>query len=173
MPADPLRLFFALPCPPELSAAMCTWRAALDLPGRPVAKANLHMTLAFLGAQPPEALATLKQLGNALSPASFELRLDRLHIASHGLVWIEPSDAPAPLLELAERLRNSLSAAGIAFDDSKPFRAHVTLLREARGSSLPDTPAFAWPVREFGLYASQITEQGVHYRPLASWPLTG
>ncbi|HBB77192.1 MAG TPA: RNA 2',3'-cyclic phosphodiesterase, partial [Pseudomonas sp.] len=49
---DTLRLFFALPCPPEQAAAICSWRDRQALGGRPVALENLHLTLAFLGAQP-------------------------------------------------------------------------------------------------------------------------
>ncbi|MGL9723281.1 2'-5' RNA ligase family protein [Sodalis sp. (in: enterobacteria)] len=54
-PADascaPRRLFFALTLPPALCRQLVAWRAA-RFPaetGRPVAQANLHLTLAFLG----------------------------------------------------------------------------------------------------------------------------
>lgn len=49
MPDRFLRLFFALPCPPPLAERIGRWRDDRPLPGRQVATANLHLTLAFLG----------------------------------------------------------------------------------------------------------------------------
>ncbi|MBS0976282.1 2'-5' RNA ligase family protein, partial [Serratia rubidaea] len=45
------RLFFALPLPDSLQQQVIRWRADAFAPqdGRPVAAANLHLTLAFLG----------------------------------------------------------------------------------------------------------------------------
>ena len=52
MPDRFLRLFFALPCPPPLAERIGRWRDDRPLPGRQVATANLHLTLAFLGQVP-------------------------------------------------------------------------------------------------------------------------
>ncbi|MBF4651936.1 RNA 2',3'-cyclic phosphodiesterase, partial [Serratia marcescens] len=45
------RLFFALSLPDALQQQVIRWRAEAFAPeaGRPVAAANLHLTLAFLG----------------------------------------------------------------------------------------------------------------------------
>ena len=54
-----LRLFVALDLPPEARAALAAFRDAAADPAvwRPVGDDALHLTLAFLGRRPPEAVA--------------------------------------------------------------------------------------------------------------------
>ncbi len=81
---DPLRLFFALPCPADQAQAIGRWRDEQGLDGRAVPLANLHLTLAFLGAQPADALAEIARLGESIHAEAFELRLDRLISSARG-----------------------------------------------------------------------------------------
>ena len=55
--------------------------------------------------------------------------------------------------------------------DSRPFRAHLTLLRHAGAHPREAHPDFLWPVERFALYASEPTARGVRYRELGGWPL--
>lgn len=167
----PLRLFFALPCPPPLVEAICSWRDSQHFGGRPVASANLHLTLAFLGGQPEAKLDGLKQLGRRLRADPFMLRLDQLQTIGHGFACLIPSQVPPPLSQLVEQLHAGLSAHGFALD-SRPFLPHVTLAREAQPRPDADPPAFKWPVERFGLFLSEDTGNGVHYRELENWTLT-
>lgn len=169
MPTDTLRLFFALPCPPELAAAICIWRDGLALGGKPVATDNLHLTLAFLGQQPRARLEELQLLAAAIEAAPFTLELDRLG-GHRGTLWLEPNRMPAALAALATDLQQRLLAIGIA-TDSRPFRAHLTLLRHAGARPAGATLEFTWPVERFALYASENTARGVRYRELGGWPL--
>lgn len=168
----PLRLFFALGCPSELAEPICSWRDNQNLGGRPVAKDNLHLTLAFLGSHPATALDGLKQLGDQLQGDAFSLRLDQVQTIGHGFLCLTPSLAPPPLLQLVEHLRSGLAALGVALD-SRPFLPHVTLAREA-DKQLPclAMAAFEWHVDGFGLFRSENTKTGVRYDELAHWPLT-
>jgi 2'-5' RNA ligase len=167
---QPLRLFFALPCPPSLAEAICSWRDNQDLGGRPVAQANLHLTLAFLGSQPAVKLDGLKQLGGHLHADAFPLRLDQLRIIGKGFACLVPAQIPPPLNHLVEQLHAGLSAHGFALD-SRPFLPHVTLSREAQLQPNPKPFVFEWQVERFGLYFSENTPNGVCYRELESWPL--
>lgn len=166
-----LRLFFALPCPPVLADAICSWRDALDFDGRPVAQANLHLTLAFLGSQPASALEELKQLGSHLRADAFTLRLDQLRIIGHGFACLIPNQMPSPLSQLVEQLHARLSTHGFALD-ARPFLPHVTLARDAQTQPPTTPPTFEWHVERFGLFLSVNTPSGAHYRALAGWPLT-
>ncbi|MFL9814425.1 RNA 2',3'-cyclic phosphodiesterase [Stutzerimonas sp. VN223-3] len=167
----PLRLFFALPCPPALVEAICSWRDSQHFDGRPVAPANLHLTLAFLGGQPAAKLDGLKQLGSHLRADAFMLRLDQLQTIGHGFTCLIPSQVPPPLSQLVEQLHAGLCVHGFALD-SRPFLPHVTLSREAQVRPGANPPAFKWSVERFGLFLSENTENGVHYRELENWPLT-
>lgn len=165
-----LRLFFALPCPPALARDICSWRDDLTLGGRPVVQANLHLTLAFLGSQPSLKLVELKRLGGQLRADAFTLRLDRLQTIGRGFACLIPSQVPPPLSQLVEQLRAGLSVHGTALD-SRPFLPHVTLAREAPVQPDVGSPAFSWQVKHFGLFVSESTATGVHYRELERWSL--
>jgi len=168
--AQPLRLFFALPCPAALGAEICAWRDRLSLAGRPVPAANLHITLAFLGAQPAQRLPQLLALGEAIRGEAFCLRLGRLGELGEGFTCLFPSPCPPALEALATRLREGLEALGLAIE-TRPFVPHLTLLRHSRASPSPPARCFAWEVQRFGLYLSCNAAEGVHYRELGSWPL--
>jgi 2'-5' RNA ligase len=169
MPADTLRLFFALPCPLDLARTICRWRDELALGGRPVAVECLHLTLAFLGHQPRARLEELQLLAAGIEQGPFELHLDRLG-GSRGTLWLEPSQMPAALPVLAGDLQQRLLAAGIPLD-TRPFRAHLTLLRHAGARPREAHPDFVWPVERFVLYVSENIPRGVRYRELGNWPL--
>lgn len=170
--AMPLRLFFALGCPPELADQIGSWRDSQSFVGRPVASENLHLTLAFLGSQPAAALDELIQLGNQLREEAFTLRLDQLHTIGNGFLCLTPSSPPHPLLQMVEHLHSGLTALGMDLD-SRPFLPHVTLAREADSHPLRPAPAaFEWPVDGFGLFRSENTTTGVRYAELAHWSLT-
>lgn len=170
MKDDVLRLFFALGCPPELAEAIATWRSSLNLHGRPVAAANLHLTLAFLSQQPRARVAQLQGLADGVRAKAFELHLDRLGRHRNGLLYLAPSHTPEALLELVEQLNNNLRSAAIQLE-SRPFRAHLSLLRHCPMQPIDADPCFAWPVNRFSLFASEQNTRGTHYRPLHSWPL--
>lgn len=170
MPVDSLRLFFALDCPPELAAAIAAWRDQLQLPGRPVAKANLHLTLAFIGQQPLPRVAVLQELAAQLQAPAFELHLDQLNHFRNGLLYLAPSQPPAALLSLAEQLRVALLQAGISLQ-SRPYHAHLSLMRHCPIQQLDVSPSFDWSVRHFALFASEPATSGRLYRPLQQWSL--
>lgn len=170
MPTDTLRLFFALPCPRDTAEAICTWRDGLGLGGKPVAAENLHLTLAFLGQQPSARLEELQLLAAAIEAPPFELRLDRLGGGRQGLLWLEPSQMPDELATLAGALQQRLQAIGIVLD-SRPFRAHLTLVRHAGARPREAHPDFTWPAERFVLYASEPSARGMRYLGLGSWPL--
>lgn len=168
--SDGLRLFFALPCPPEQAAVICSWRDRQALGGRPVALENLHLTLAFLGAQSAEHLDALRQLADGVVCDEFELTLNRLITLSHGFVCLAPTEAPPALLQLAGSLAERLNALGIVLD-SRPYLPHMTLARQAHVQAQCAAATFSWRAERFVLYQSQNTADGVRYQELGSWPM--
>ncbi|MCQ4325847.1 RNA 2',3'-cyclic phosphodiesterase [Stutzerimonas stutzeri] len=165
-----LRLFFALPCPVEQAAAICAWRDERELEGRPVPRANLHLTLAFLGAQPVDHLQALLELGATVQAPAFQLNLDRLATLGKGFVCLQPSATPLALEYLVAALNERLAALGVVLD-SRPFLPHLTLTRQARGRPHGPAPTFGWRAEHFVLYQSQNTPDGVRYLEQGRWPL--
>lgn len=171
MPSDkPLRLFFALPCPPAHAEAIGQWRDALDIGGKPVPSANFHLTLAFLGNRPADEVPHLLKLAEQVAGEPFTLRLDVLTTIGRGFACLQPHEAPAALRQLQAGLALRLAAAGIALDD-RPFTPHLTLARDAQRTLECTPPVFSWNVDRFALYVSESGPAGVHYRELGSWQL--
>ncbi|MBU4681842.1 MULTISPECIES: RNA 2',3'-cyclic phosphodiesterase [Cedecea] len=174
--AESRRLFFALTLPSEVQQQIIHWRAA-EFPadaGRPVAAANLHLTLAFLGDVSEEKCRALSRLAGRIRQPGFNLKLDDAgQWLRSSVVWMGPRQAPRGLLQLANMLRSQAARSG-CYQSPLPFHPHITLYRNAiRPVALP-APGFSWQFRveEFSLYQS-IFEQGrTRYQTLERWPLT-
>jgi 2'-5' RNA ligase len=170
-----LRLFLALPLPPESREALGAWQRAQAGGEGWSPPEGLHLTLAFLGERLPGDLVALEAVGAAVARrhGAFPLRTAGLGGFPDGararVLWLDL--APCPALEaLATDLRRALANAGEAYD-ARPFRAHITLarfrrLRSATGFPVPPPAAFA---------ADRLVlfESGPHgsYVPLRAWHL--
>jgi len=160
------RLFFAC-WPDEVTRqALVAGRQRLfPLSGRPVDEANLHLTLAFLGAVEASRVAALSALAGPM--AAVEMVLDRLEY------WHKPrvvaaaaSQLPVGLKQAVDDLWRRLGPLGFV-RDPRPFRPHVTLARDVR--SLRDGIVWAplrWRLDHLRLVESVSGEAGVRYVPL-------
>ncbi|MFS2126226.1 RNA 2',3'-cyclic phosphodiesterase [Pseudomonas sp. Pseusp97] len=169
MTTPPLRLFFALPCPPELARRIAAWRDALQLDGQPVAQANFHLTLAFLGSVPRGRKAELRAIGERLPRQGFDLQLDHIARWHNGILHLAPSDVPAALHGLVHTLREELRAGGFEVEQ-RPFHPHITLARHARHAPLASA-SFLLPAQAVTLFSSENSPTGVRYRAIGEWPL--
>jgi len=168
-----MRLFFALWPDDATRDALAAAAAGLSLrDGRPVARADLHLTLAFLGEVAAERLDALYAMAAAIALPAFELE-----IAMAGwwrrsrVVWLAPREIPTPLVALAGALQ---AGADLHAESPADYRPHVTIARRVRhvpglvaGFSIP------WQVQGFALIASNCAGHGARYRALAQWPLRG
>lgn len=174
MPAT-RRLFFAIDVPEEIQQQLVDWRAqhfAADA-GRPVAAANLHMTLAFLGEVSAQKQQALSALAERIQQPGFTLTLDDAgHWPRSRVVWLGSRSTPRGLLQLASMLRSQAARSGCA-QIPQPFHPHITLYRQACHSVRLPPPGFRWQwqVNEFVLYESLFERGRTRYRPLARWPL--
>lgn len=173
--SDSTRLFFAVTPPEPLQQSLVKWRAD-QFPaeaGRPVAAANLHLTLAFPGDVSAEKQATLMRLASRIRQPGFQLTLDDAgHWPRSGVVWLGPARSPRGLLQLAEMLRAQAARSGCQ-QSPQPFHPHITLLRNARGKVAIPPPGFSWhfPVTHFTLYASCFSQGRTRYQALQHWKL--
>ncbi|MGM3175943.1 RNA 2',3'-cyclic phosphodiesterase [Dickeya lacustris] len=169
------RLFFGLSLPDALARHIVQWRATHFPPqaGRPVAAANLHLTLAFLGDVSDQKAQALQTLAGRIRQSAFTLTLnDAGHWPRPGVVWLGCRQPPRGLLQLANMLRSQAARSG-CYQSPQPYHPHITLLRGAtRPVSLP-AATFSWTVQaeQFFLYESRAEAGRSHYRPLARWPL--
>jgi 2'-5' RNA ligase len=191
IPAATKRLFFALWPSPPLQEQM--HRLARDLVrsdnARLIPADKLHLTLAFLGSVDAARQACYEQAADAVRVEPFTLTLGEAGVwRRSGIVWVGTPRTPAALLDLVRDLGMGLARCGHE-PETRPFKVHVTVARNARGrrhvardraSESAGAPAanavqtalpLEWPVDHFCLVQSQMLPDGARYQILKRWPL--
>lgn len=137
----------------------------------------LHLTLAFLGNQPPPLLDALgRLLAQALrGHTTFPLEMQRCGSFPEGssrILAALPVLSPT-LQHLHETVKTCVKDVGL-MPEARPFLPHVTLGRVIRDASFSP---FSEPFRACGtvgavsLYRSELVAAGSHYTPLQRWSL--
>ena len=136
---------------------------------RAVRADQMHVTLAYLPAVPPERLADLRKLG-----ADLTLNVPTLDVRLRGTgyfpnegsprVWFVKVEAEG-LAELAAQLREGVAALGLATDD-QPFKAHITLARKKGPAPRvpPKTFDLGWQASSAVLARSILRKTGPLYQ---------
>jgi len=167
------RLFFALWPDDAVRHALLHWQTH-NLPGsaRWQHRADLHMTLRFLGSVGDDRVEELRRIGDGLRCEAFGLVLDRIgHWPRPQVVWCGPSSPPAELGHLHQALEHALASHGWPAEE-RTFRPHVTLARKVRtADDYGPLPPVSWPVRELALVESRGGQVPL-YQPLRRWPLS-
>ena len=163
------RLFFALWPDAGQRGQLQHFVAPLlrNVEGRAVEPENWHVTLAFIGNFPADAIATLQTASAAIELTPFCVQFDALDY------WPRPKIAslvawavPPELQALVEQLQGVLRLAGAAVE-KRPYRPHITLVRKARPfQALRFAQPLATNWDSFALVESISTPGGVVYRPI-------
>jgi RNA 2',3'-cyclic 3'-phosphodiesterase len=166
---DSARVFLALWPGAAARLRLVAWRQRWAWPpaAQVVADGRLHLTLHFLGDVPRAGLPALVAALHVPAPP-FELLLDQALVWPQGVAVLQPSAPDPALATLQAALADALRAAGIA-PESRRFRPHVTLARQAQGARPPaDEGPLRWPVRGYALMQSDPALPGA-YRVLANY----
>tara|TARA_R110002049_G_scaffold57581_14_gene157744 strand:+ start:247 stop:804 length:558 start_codon:yes stop_codon:yes gene_type:complete len=175
-----MRVFFGLSPDPTTAMQVANWRdRQLACAGSPVAVANLHITLAFIGALEDPAIERLcLSVDDWLAQTTVSgatLQLDCTgYWHKQGIYWLGPEHWPEDLTRLAQKL-NSLGSAAGAKRDRNTFRPHITLYRQC-SAAVPatlQTPSIPMTYTSFALFESRRGKQGVSYHVLQDWTLRG
>jgi 2'-5' RNA ligase len=165
--SENMRLFFAL-WPDDTTRTALT-QLQIPLRGRIVPYRNLHLTLAFLGLQPAQAVEAGKDILLRLSAQPPILTLDRVgYFSRNRVAWAGTHDLPPDLLALHGELGDAVARHGIVGKDHQTFKPHITLARDA---AMPVDMAFApiqWRAAQVVLVRSRATADGAGYEVLAS-----
>jgi 2'-5' RNA ligase len=169
------RLFFALWPPLELGQQMrrLAVKAFSDSNARHLQADQIHLTLIYLGPSDPAQRECAEAAAEQVRATSFEMALSRLGYWTRPRVgWIGPVKTPPALDSLVQQLQQRLPECGYSLD-TRPWQAHITLLRKLRRDPLYRDLAtpLTWPVRDFALVESQTLQTGAQYRILRRWPL--
>jgi 2'-5' RNA ligase len=180
-----VRLFVALPLPPEI-ATRAFEILPPPLPGlRRVKAENLHVTLAFLGETPEDRLSdvTAAALEAARPVAGFTLAFDRAgRFPERGrprVVWLGIGQGLESVVRLGEGVYAGLRERDLRFDD-RPLAPHLTLARVEEDATLAqartvvaalDTlavPRLEVDVREIAVVQSVLSPKGPRYTSRAT-----
>jgi RNA 2',3'-cyclic 3'-phosphodiesterase len=165
------RLFFAL-WPDDATRSrlsFVTRGVVAACGGRPIAKSNLHLTVAFLGKLTDAGLAVARAVP-PIKVGEFDLTLDGLGVWPESKVlWLAPLAPPPALGELEARLWDGLAERGFRAEE-RIYRPHVTLARRARPVEQAIEPV-QWHVSELALVESLPHGEKVYYEVLERWPL--
>jgi RNA 2',3'-cyclic 3'-phosphodiesterase len=171
-----IRLFCGLQLPDDVAGALVDWQGQHLRAGRIVPLEHLHVTLAFLGSRPADEVPAIagELAGAAAGSGPVSLRPGRYReTRSVGMVVLEDvgGAGAAPAADLGERLEQ----LGVYRRESRPWLAHVTVLRFRERPRLePPAPG----VGEFravrsALYRSTLGPGGARYDVLQSVALGG
>lgn len=161
------RLFYALW--PDALVAEKLEGLQSGLAGKKTQRQDFHLTLAFLGEQPAQALPVLESVLCGLSRPDMTMVLDRYGCFERlDLLWAGMSSVPQALLDLQLKLSTALRASGVAFRQETAFRPHITLARKVRTMPETDFSPIVWSAYSLVLAQSESMPGEGRYRILAS-----
>jgi RNA 2',3'-cyclic 3'-phosphodiesterase len=174
-----LRLFCAFRLPDDVLDGLVAWgRVALpERRGvRRVSRANLHVTLAFLGRRPaaevPAIAGELRAAATAARPARLAVSRYR-ETRSVGMLVLDDEDGRT--IALADDLHERLERLSVYERERRPWLPHLTVVR------FRERPRLAPPLPELGafgpsdaaLYHSVLRSTGAQYEALETFALGG
>ena len=144
---QPLRLFIALWPGEALQEAIASWQSHWTWPPHAalVRRERLHLTLHFLGNVPEGRLCDLAR-GLKVPFEPFSLALGEAQVWPNGVASLRPDHTPDVLWRLHADLGRAVGALDLPVE-ARPYRAHVTLARRARGAQPPPQgPDLHWRI---------------------------
>ena len=153
-----------------------------EMPGRPVAAANWHITLRFVGAACPAVIDRLIfEVDRRLDDSVFDVGFGGLgafpKAQRASVLWLAVRGGASGLRQLADACEEGAVAAG--FDsEGRPFHPHVTLsrIRPLRdvGTVVNGFPGFAVSMRidAVTLFSSHLGPGGARYEALERFDLS-
>ena len=185
-----MRLFFAVELSRDVQSALGKLRppdgVAWARDYRWVEPESMHITLAFLGEQPPDALATLRRIGTQAAGSS---RAGTLTIGGAGafgprraprVLWVGLQGDLRPLEELQAQLASNVRGSGFRLEEDRAFSPHITLARRRTVADSGVPPAWPpsrppgplrVPLQYLTLFQSQLRPSGSRYTALDRFPV--
>ena len=172
---DRLRLFCGLALPDPALDGIGRWQHE-HLAGRTVARANLHVTLAFLGSRPEDEVPAIADAVRAsvegIRAPTFGVDRYR-ETRSVGMLVLDDEDGRAG--RIAERLHERLEGLGVYRREQRAWLPHLTVVRFRERPRLqpPVLDLGAFSPSDAAVYHSALSPSGAQYTVLESVALGG
>lgn len=165
------RLFFALWPPQALRGQIERETGAIVAAsgGRPTPSRNFHVTVVFIGEQPADRLAAVKEAAAPDRVPAIALRFDHVEFWPRPRVLVlSAAQTPDELTTLVDHLHNNLLKLQFKLK-REVYRPHITLARHvSRPAAAQAIAPIEWQANELVLIESK---PGSAYEVLARWPL--
>jgi 2'-5' RNA ligase len=170
---ESLRLFCALRLPDDVLAAVTSWQEA-HIHGRAVARANLHVTLAFLGHRPASELEPIVGATRAAAAAAGSIELQPVRYReTRSVGMLVFADEAGAATALADDLHARLDRLGVYKRERRQWLPHLTVVRFRERPRLrpplPELGAFA--PSDAAVYLSRLRSSGAQYEVVQSFAL--
>jgi 2'-5' RNA ligase len=172
-----IRLFCALRLVDETVTAFAEWQrrafAGVD-DIRLVSRANLHLTLAFLGHRPSTEVEAITSELRAAASAAEPIRLAvRRYRETRTVGMLTFDDEGGAAGRVASDLHRRLSGLGVYEPEKRPWLPHLTVIRFRRPPRLRLEPPEVPPLSpsDAALYHSVLRSGGAQYEVIEAVPL--
>jgi 2'-5' RNA ligase len=171
-----IRLFCALRLPDETVERLVRWQGHHLRGGRIVPPANLHLTLAFLGARPAGEVSAVAAALAAAAAGAHDLRFTvRGYRETRSVGMLTFDDDGGHGRAAAERLFDGLESLRVYRREARPWLPHVTVVRFRERPRLrpllPDIGEVS--PSDAAVYSSVLRPGGAQYEVLETVPLGG
>jgi RNA 2',3'-cyclic 3'-phosphodiesterase len=180
--SEHVRLFCALRLPDDTLDRFVAWQSVhlgsvhVGRSVRAVVRANLHVTLAFLGARPVGELAAITaELDGAARVAEPIVFAPLRYRETRSVGMVELSDDGGAATALADELGARLERIGAYRREQRPWLPHVTVarFRERPRLELPPPGLGRFSPSDAAVYSSVLRPGGAQYEALESAALGG
>jgi len=174
--SERIRLFCALRLSHEVVDRLVGWQDKHIRAGRPVTRANLHITLAFLGHRPVEELEGIVEATRGAATAARSTRLEPARYReTRSVGMLVLSDEGGAATAVAEDLHGRLESLGVYRREQRQWLPHLTVVR------FRERPRLQPPLPELGpfspsdaaVYHSVLRSTGAQYEVVESFALGG
>jgi 2'-5' RNA ligase len=170
-----IRLFCALRLPDLVLDSFCAWQEE-HIRGRAVTRANLHITLAFLGHRSVEELPGILEATRDVAAAAPPIRLEPVRYReTRSVGMLVLSDEGGAATAVAEDLHRRLEALGVYEREQRQWLPHLTVLRfRERPRLQPPVPELEpFSPSDAAVYHSVLRSTGAQYEVVESFALGG
>jgi 2'-5' RNA ligase len=160
------RYFFALWPNSEIRDAIIDQSSYLALSGSGTIKANLHITLVFLGKLNIQQVQQIIKHAEQVSCSAFDICLNHSgYFKKSKASWLGLESTPVPLLYLQQQLIQVTEQCTIAIKAQK-YKPHLTLSRKTSVLNRQLINPILWSINNYALIKSIDTDKGVIYQPV-------
>jgi 2'-5' RNA ligase len=171
-----LRLFCALRLHEDVLDGLARWQERHVPAGRPVSRANLHVTLAFLGHRPSTELPGIEEATRDAAAAARPIRFEPVgYRETRSVGMLVMRDEGAAATALADDLHGRLEALGVYRRERRAWLPHLTVVRfRERPRLAPPLPELApFSPSDAAVYLSRLRSSGAQYEVVQSFALGG